>query len=127
QALTFCSSCGAMVSASIALASHWNGGLPRVGRPAGTWWGRALRLAPVGGGGEKILADLAAGGGAVMDPGTPGRPSTAASGAGVGDDRARDLARAFELCRGDLRAIPHAVIAELGLFRRRGHSLSPLV
>jgi hypothetical protein len=36
QALTFCSSCGAMVSASIALVSQGNGGLPRVGRPAGT-------------------------------------------------------------------------------------------
>jgi hypothetical protein len=43
----------------------------------------------------------------------------------VGDDRARDLARAVELGRGDLRAIPHAVIAEFGLLRRRGHSLSP--
>src|SRR5262245_6686039 len=43
----------------------------------------------------------------------------------VGDDRARDLARAFELRRGDLRAFPLAVVAEFGLFGRRGHSLSP--
>jgi len=27
---------GAMVSASIALSYHWNGGLPCFGRPAGT-------------------------------------------------------------------------------------------
>ena len=75
--------------------------------------------------GRKIHVRFARVNGADHEPRHAGRLLDRRVARAVGDDRARDLARAVELCRGDLRAVPHAVVAEFGLFGRRGHSLSP--
>src|SRR5258707_14388198 len=75
--------------------------------------------------GLKIHVRLARVNGADHEPRHAGRLFDRRIARAVGDDRARGLARAVELGRGDLRAIPHAVVAEFGLLRRRSHSLSP--
>src|SRR5262249_49505105 len=95
------------------------------GAAGGNVMGARLEAVAVVEMGRKIHARLARVDGTDHEPRHAGRLLDRLVARPVGDDRARDLARAVELCRGALRAIPHAVIAALGLFRRRGHSLSP--
>src|SRR5262249_34927559 len=96
------------------------------GAAGGNVMGARLEAAAVVEMGRKIHVRFARVNGADHETGHAGRLLDRRVARAVGDNRARDLARALELGRGDLRAVPHAVIAELGLFRRRGHSLSPL-
>src|SRR5262249_11540232 len=110
QALTFCSSCGAMVSASTALASHWNGGWAAPGAAGGNVIGARAQAVAVVEMGLEIHVRFTRVNGADHEPRHAGRLLDRLVARAVGDDRARDLARAVELGRGDLRAIPHAVI-----------------